>query len=128
MSGKNKDELGYDRSLLIKSIPTRWITGANRHGPRASQVGVELWYLAGLQESLDVEINLSSLTTAPNVNRSSASRGLKQLENANLVKADRQLGKKTLVKLLCADAGACPNHSCRNQAIASITQSKKPRS
>jgi hypothetical protein len=81
-------------------IPLRWLARASAAGGSALEVGLEIWFWAGLKRSNRIAISLSRLRVSPTLSRSAASRGLQKLESAGLVRAQRLPGRKPIVELL----------------------------
>jgi hypothetical protein len=78
------------RPFLRGPIPWHWLLAASALPGRALAVGVAVWFQAGLRGTRsDLPINTSRLA----VPRSSADRGLVELERAGLVTADRHRGR-----------------------------------
>ena len=86
--------------FLKGPIPVWWLRQATSLPGRALHVGLEIWFRAGLTESRTVSVSLSRLRLAPGTPRSTASRGLRSLERAELVSVDRLPGRKPIVTLL----------------------------
>ena len=57
------------------------------------------WHLAGLKNAMTVELSRVPLESL-GVTRQAAYRGVKALENAGLINAERRSGRKTRVTIL----------------------------
>jgi DNA-binding transcriptional ArsR family regulator len=87
-------------------IPLSWLGVAAGLPGRSLAVALELWFWAGLRDQTTVEISLSNLRTASGISRSSASRGLAELERAGLVSVERHPGRKPSVTILGVNAAS----------------------
>jgi len=90
--------------FLKGPIPLFWLNQACALGYAALAVGLECWLLAGLNRSPSFRLNLSRLKAAPEMARSSARRGLRQLEDAGLVTTARPAGQRVLVAIKVGEA------------------------
>jgi len=90
--------------FLKGPIPWEWLTEAAKQPGKAFQVGIALWFLAGIKGSRTVALSGSVLEDF-GVNRYAAYRGLKVLEDAGLVSAKRHPGRNPLVTILDAGRG-----------------------
>jgi hypothetical protein len=86
--------------FLRGPIPWNWLSGAALLPGKSLQVGLAVWHLAGLKTAMTVELSRVPLKSL-NVTRQAGYRGLKALENAGLIKAERRKGRKTRVTILC---------------------------
>lgn len=82
--------------FLRGPIPWPWLVSAMKLPGCAVHVGLHLWVMAGITNTMTVPLNLSRLS----VDRSAASRGLAALEGARLVSVARRPGRKPLVTIL----------------------------
>ena len=87
------------RRFLRGPVSIDWLVQASALGKAAISVGLECWYRAGLAGSPAFRLNLSRLTVAPKLSRSSARRGLRCLEMAGLVSVARPAGQRLLVAI-----------------------------
>ena len=85
--------------FLKGPIPLNWIAQAARLPGKAIQVGMALWFLAGIKDRRTVALSGSVLEDF-GVNRYAAYRGLKVLEDAGLVSAKRHPGRTPIVTIL----------------------------
>ncbi len=88
--------------FLRGPIPLDWIARASQLGGKALQVGIALWFVAGMKRTWSVPLNLSQ-SERFGFDRFSGSRGLAVLEGAGLVRVERHPGRKPIVAILdCA--------------------------
>ena len=85
--------------FLKGPIPLCWLNRACALGYAALAVGLDCWLLAGLNRSRSFRLNLSRLKVAPEMARSSARRGLRQLQDAGLVTTARPAGQRVIVAI-----------------------------
>ena len=89
------------RDLFLKGpIPVSWLARAAKCGLPALVIGLELWLLSGLRKSKVVDLNLSRLRLAVVRARQSNQRGLRNLEEAGLVRVTRHPGRRSRVEIL----------------------------
>ena len=83
-------------------IPMDWMNAAAKASGRGSglQVAVALWYLSGLNRQARTVKLRGSVLRAMGVDRHAGYRGLKALEDANLVEVARHPGQCPVVTLL----------------------------
>ena len=81
-------------------IPLGWLHVASQCPGKALHVGIALWYLAGLNRSVDRLKCSYAVLKEFGVNRHSAYRALRRLEAANLVKVLRGPGRCPRVSLV----------------------------
>lgn len=86
--------------FLKGPIPWIWITEAGHIPGKALHVAMYIWHIAGMNDIRTVSINLSKFSTDWGFDRSTASKALKALETAHLVKVVRLPGQKSQVTLL----------------------------
>ncbi len=86
--------------FLKGPIPWAWILKAGCIPGKALHVSIYIWHLAGMNDVRTVSINLSQFNANWGFDRSTASKALKALELANLVKVVRSPGKKPQVTLM----------------------------
>ena len=91
--------------FLKGPIPLNWLQVAAHQPGKAIVVALELWFRAGVEKNRTVQISLTNLRVAPRLNRSSASRGLRALEEAGLVTVVRKSGRRPTATLLDAALG-----------------------
>jgi len=80
-------------------IPLAWIIQAASLPGKTLQVGVALWYLAGLKKSRSVTLDSKTLNLM-SVSRDAKSDALRRLEKAGLVTVERRSGRLPIVSLL----------------------------
>jgi len=85
--------------FLKGPIPLDWLQGAGHLPGKAHHVGTVLWFLAGVQGSLEVKFSYL-LAQEHGVKRHAAYRALKALEQKGLIKISRGNGKSPRVQLL----------------------------
>jgi hypothetical protein len=100
------------RPFLRGPLPIDWFAQASALGKAALSVGLECWYRAGLAGSLVFRLNLSRLALAPELARSSATRGLQRLEEAGLVSVARPAGQRVLVAIKVPPRELGSNQAC----------------
>src|SRR5262245_12397690 len=91
--------------FLRGPVPWAWLEAAARQPGKGLHVGVVLWQLVGMKRSACVTLNLSRLSTI-GVSRYAASRGLKALRAACLVKFEERTGRAARVTVLDVSADA----------------------
>jgi len=91
--------------FLRGPVPWAWLEAAARQPGKGLHVGVVLWQLVGMKRSACVTLNLSRLGTL-GVSRYAASRGLKALRAARLVRFEKRPGRTTRVTVLNVSADA----------------------
>lgn len=91
--------------FLKGPIPLAWVLKAGHLPGKALHVAMNIWHIAGMNDVRTVSINLSRFNKDWGFDRSTASRALKSLESAHLVKVLRLPGQKTQVTLLDIDGG-----------------------
>ena len=81
------------KSFIKGPIPLEWVQAAARLPGRSLQVGLVLWYLAGVRRSKQGPI---SYTVAHHfgLSRHTVYRGLAQLKEANLIAVSRKPGRR----------------------------------
>ncbi len=94
--------------FLKGPIPWNWVSLAARLPGRATQVGMVLWFLAGIKHRRTVALSGSSLRHL-GVDRYAGYRGLKALEMAGLVSVSRHAGRNPMVTILDLEE-ATPEH------------------
>lgn len=97
---KNKPPLHRIGEPFLKGpVPWTWLQVAARLPGKSLHVGLVLWRKAGIEKTLEIQVNLSRLRDL-GVSRFSGYRGLAQLEKAGLVSVIRRPGGKATIKLL----------------------------
>jgi hypothetical protein len=86
----------HTQRFLRGPIPWDWLSHAMLLPGKALAVALHAWLLVGIKGTTTVPVNLSRCA----VDRSAASRGLRELERAGLVRVDRRAGRKPVVTLL----------------------------
>ena len=87
------------RRPLYGPIPWAWWLPASRLPGKSLQVAAVCWLLAGWERSADFELALGDWAEF-GLSRSSASRGLDELERAGLIAAVRRHGRTPMVSIL----------------------------
>jgi hypothetical protein len=85
--------------FLKGPIAWDWLCAAANQSGKALHVAIALWYLVGVKRSGQVSLSGKSLRLL-GVERHSAYRGLRKLEEANLVKVERHPGRSPIVTVL----------------------------
>lgn len=85
--------------FLKGPIPWYWVTIAAQLPGKAFQVGMVIWFLAGIKNSRTVALS-SKTSEGLGVSRYARYRGLKALEEANLVTVSRHAGHNPTVTIL----------------------------
>jgi hypothetical protein len=80
-------------------IPLDWLVVAARLGGKALHVGLYCWYLAGLNDSVEVKLSTGKLQTF-GVSRQAVHRALAALERQRLLFVDRRPGCCPVITLL----------------------------
>jgi hypothetical protein len=86
--------------FLRGPIPWKWLSIAARLPGKALEVGLVIWLLAGIKNSNTIDLSRVPLNSL-GVSRQAGYRGLKVLESAGLIAAERHAGRKTRVTLIC---------------------------
>ena len=87
--------------FLKGPIPLDWLFKASKLPGKTLQVGIALWFMAGLKCKRTVALT-TRLLKEFGVSRSTKARSLKALENAGLISVERRHGKNPLVTILKA--------------------------
>lgn len=87
--------------FLKGPISLAWLAAASRLPGAAVNVGLILWYRAGLTGSMDVHIPAREREEF-GVSRHAAGRALTALERAHLIEVERHRGRSARVRLLKA--------------------------
>jgi len=98
-------EVGPKRRPLYGPIPWAWWLPASRLPGKSLQVGAVCWLLAGWERSAGFELALDGWVDL-GLSRFSASRGLDELERAELVSVGRTPGRSPVVTVLDIGAGS----------------------
>ena len=85
--------------FLMGPIPWNWLTAAASQKGKALHVGIILWFLAGMNRKGTVAFSMSQAALL-GMDRFSAYRGLKALEQAGLIAGTRHKGRNASVTLL----------------------------
>jgi hypothetical protein len=94
-----------DRRPLYGPIPWQWWLPASRLPGKSLHVGTVCWLLAGWERSAGFELALESWPDL-GLSRFSASRGLDELERAELVSVARMSGRSPVVTILDIGGGS----------------------
>lgn len=93
------------KNLFLKGpIPWDWLDCAGLLPGKALAVGLVIWQLSGMKCDRTVHVCLSNLVSL-GLNKDSARRGIKSLEQAGLVKVRRRPGRGLDVTLLVVRDG-----------------------
>src|SRR2546422_7052595 len=76
--------------FLKGPIPWEWLTRAARQPGKALHVAIALWRWAGIQGTRVIKLSLSCAAEEFGTSRTALSRGLRALEGAALVAAERK--------------------------------------
>lgn len=90
--------------FLKGPIPLNWLSQATQLQGKSLQVGLSLWFLAGLNNSHTVKLSQSTLRQF-GVNRQCKYRALRWLEDAKLITVMNGAGKSPMVTLLVFSGG-----------------------
>lgn len=96
--GNNPSLPNISGKFLRGPIPWDWLTAAGQLPGRALHVGVAIWHLDGFERSGRVRLKPSTLRDL-GVDRFSAYRGLKTLEDYKLISVIRRRGAAPLVTI-----------------------------
>lgn len=90
--------------FLRGPIPMAWINAASKAAGKGSglKVAIAIWYLSGLNRQAKTIKLSSSVLAKMGVKRHAGYRGLEALENAGLVRVERQDGRSPMVTLIRA--------------------------
>ena len=91
----------------IRTVPLDWVQTAAKLPGQALQVGIALWYMAGITKKMAVSLSNTRLESF-GVSRSSKRRALASLEAAGLVKTTQEVGCNPLVTIY--DASGTEHH------------------
>jgi DNA-binding transcriptional ArsR family regulator len=87
--------------FLKGPVPLTWLARAGQLPGKVVQVGIGLWFLAGLKHTRTVSLS-SALLRSFGVDRSAKRRALGWLEQAGLISVERRPGRNPRVTLLDA--------------------------
>ena len=85
--------------FLKGPIPWEWLTQAAKLPGKAFEVGIALWFLAGVQRKRTVTLSGSALRDLE-VSRFAGYRALSALEKTGLVSVQRHPGRNPIVTIL----------------------------
>lgn len=86
------------RKFIKGPIPFDWQQTANTLPGKAGQVGIALWFLAGVKKLKTVKITAEAQRLA-GCTRQTFAKGLTALEEAGLVTVERKPGQKAVVEI-----------------------------
>jgi hypothetical protein len=86
--------------FLRGPIPLSWLAAAGNLGGKALHVGVYIWHLAGLHDSLCVKLPTTRLQDMGVLNRQAAYQALAALERHGLLLIERRPGCCPVVTLI----------------------------
>jgi hypothetical protein len=110
-SGRSVPRHQQGERFLRGPVPWAWLEAAARQPGQTLHVGVVLWQLVGMKRSACVPLNLSRLG-ALGVSRYAASRGLKALRAAGLVRVEGRSGRVARVTVLDVSADTRVDREC----------------
>ena len=93
----NPDTVG---GFIKGPIPLLWISKAAEFKGSELHVALALWYLAGLTKSKTVKLTRKARETHFHVKRDAVYRALENLEQAGLVRVERQRGRLPIVAII----------------------------
>ena len=100
---KRKVKVRKPRNWFLKGpIPGEWLSRACRLSRGALRVSLALWYLVGVERTIEVKLTCRVLEQF-DVGRHTAYRALKELESAGLVTVVRHSGRCPVVFVVTAD-------------------------
>ena len=85
--------------FLMGPIPLNWLTIAANQPGKALNVGLAIWFWAGVKKTKTIRLSVADLADF-GVKYDAAYRGLRWLEQAGLIGVDRRPGRKPVVTLL----------------------------
>jgi hypothetical protein len=92
------------QKFLKGPIPLDWLSTAAKLPGKSLHVAIAIWFTASLEKSCTVP--LSNIAGLPfGLDRNAKYRALQWLENANLIRVERKLGRSPIVTLLEVDEG-----------------------
>ena len=104
---------GRGEQFLKGPIPWVWLTKAMALPGKALHVGIALWFRAGIERTGTIRLSLTRLRST-GLSRSSACRGLRALEKADLINVERHMGRAPIVTLIVprslTDDGSTRHH------------------
>jgi len=86
------------KKFIKGPIPFYWLQTANTLPGKAGQVGIALWFLAGVKKLKTVKITAEAQRLA-GCTRQTFAKGLTALEEAGLVAVERKPGQKPTVEI-----------------------------
>lgn len=102
---RRRPRVARNDMFLKGPVPMRWLSLAGQLPGRALHVGLALWFHSGLQRSKTNIVIARSTLAQLGVDRFAAARGLRQLEEAGLVRVERCTGRSPRVTLKEAPFG-----------------------
>ena len=85
--------------FLKGPIPMAWLNVAARLPGKTLNVGIAIWWLAGMSKTTAFKLTGKSLDQL-GVSRDAASDGLKRLEDNGLILVKRSLGQRPIVEIV----------------------------
>jgi hypothetical protein len=85
--------------FLMGPIPWNWIQKASSYSGKALHVGIAIWHLAFLTKSKTIKLS-GKLLKGMGVSRHASYRGLRLLEDADLITTERHQGRNPVVTIL----------------------------
>ena len=88
--------------FLLGPIPMNWLDKASRSSGRGSafQVAIAIWHISGLKKQARRVKLVSSVLRNMGINRHACYRGLRVLEDAQLIHVERHAGRLPIVTIL----------------------------
>jgi len=87
-------------AFIMGPLPLAWIEVAGRTTGAGLHVAMEIWFRVGLRGSDEVKVSLSYVARRFGFHRTSAARGLADLEAAGLVVVQRRPGRAPVVRVV----------------------------
>ena len=100
ISSPRRPRSGAGALFIMGPIPLAWIEAAGRTRGVGLHVAIEIWFRVGLRRSDEVKISLSGIARRFGFHRTSAARGLGDLEGVGLVLVRRRPGCTPLVRVV----------------------------
>ena len=87
------------KKFLKGPIPLDWLTAATQLPGKAINVGIALWWIAGMSKIDTVKLNRQALA-AFNISKDAMRDGLKRLQQAGLVELTSRPGQRHTVRII----------------------------
>ena len=89
--------------FLKGPIPMAWLSEAAKLPGKAINVGIAIWWLAGMAKANTFKLTAKALDQL-DVSRDAASSGLKRLEAQGLIRVQRSPGQRPTVEILAVSS------------------------